>query len=125
MNRAEIRRSKRNEEKRKTAVYNLTQAQLDAMIYERLGDELIKIKQQATYDAINTSMTLLLALPLEVLMHHYWKKSFAKRIPKFISLVLEYYRRWADGELDIDELRADLWEYGGVRLEETEEGDML
>lgn len=120
MNRAEIRRIKRNEEKRKTAVYNLTQAQLDSMIYERLGNELVKIKQQATYDAINTSMTLLLAIPLEVLMHHYWKKSFAKRIPKFISLVLEYYGRWADGELDIDELREDLWVYGGVRLEETE-----
>lgn len=121
MNRAEIRRSKRNEEKRKTAVYNLTQAQLDAMIFERIGGELTKIKQQATYDAINTSMVLLLSLPLEVLMHHYWKKSFAKRIPQFISLVLEYYGRWADGELDIDDLREDLWVYGGVRLEETEE----
>lgn len=42
-----------------------------------------EIKEQATQDAINTAMVLLLTLPLEVLMDHYWQKSYAKRIPKF------------------------------------------
>lgn len=62
-------------------------------------------------------MILMLTLPLEVLMDHYWKKSYARRIPEFTNYVLQYYRMWQDGELDMEKLKADLWEYGGVRLE--------
>ena len=67
-----------------------------------------------------TAMTLLLVLPMEVLMDHYWKKTYAKKIPEFTELVLQYYERWQNGELDMDEMKKDLWEYGGVRLEERE-----
>lgn len=64
-------------------------------------------------------MILLLTLPLEVLMDFYWKKSYAKRIPEFTQRVLDYYAAWQNGELDMDKLKEDLWEYGGVRLEES------
>lgn len=82
--------------------------------------KLERIKQEATDDAVNTAMILLLTLPLEVLMDHYWTKSYAKRIPKFTELVLEYYERWQNGELDMEKLKEDLWEYGGVKLVESE-----
>lgn len=68
-------------------------------------------------DAVNNAMILMLTLPLEVLMDYYWPKSYAKRIPEFTKHVLEYYERWQNGELDMDKLKEDLWEYGGVRLE--------
>ena len=45
-------------------------------------------------EAINTAMLLLLTLPLKVLMDHYWKKSYTKRMPEFINYVLEYYEQW-------------------------------
>ncbi|WP_305265429.1 hypothetical protein [uncultured Bacteroides sp.] len=118
MGRAEIRRAMKNEKKTKTATYNLTKAQLDAMVREQIENELVKIRQQATDDAVNTAMILLLTLPLEVLMDHYWPKSYAKRIPQFTAYVLEYYERWQNGELDMEKLKEDLWDYGGVRLEE-------
>lgn len=121
MGRAELRRVQRNNEKAKTATYNLTKAQLDAMVREKISDELDRVKQEATNDAINTAMVLMLTLPLEVLMDHYWKKSYAKRIPEFTEHVLEYYEKWQNGELDMNKLKEDLWEYGGVRLEESEE----
>ena len=54
----------------------------------------------------------------KVLMDHYWKKSYAARIPQFTNYILEYYAMWENGELDMEELKKDLWEYGGVRLEE-------
>lgn len=53
-------------------------------------------------------------------MDHYWKKTYAKKIPEFTELVLQYYELWQNGELDMDEMKKDLWEYGGVRLEERE-----
>lgn len=39
MTRAEMRRSKREQEKAQTATYNFTQAQLDALIQEKIGGE--------------------------------------------------------------------------------------
>lgn len=107
--------------KAKTATYNLTEEQIDLMVRERIGKMLEEAKQQATQEAVNTAMVLLLSLPLEVLMNHYWKKSYAKKIPEFTNYILEYYRMWQDGELDIETLKDDLWEYGGVRLEERED----
>ena len=120
MGRAERRRTQKLEQKEKTTTYNLTKAQLDAMVRKKIGDELIRVKQKATDDAVNTAMVLLLTLPLEVLMDHYWTKSYAKRIPKFTERVLEYYERWQNGELDMEKLKEDLWEYGGVKLVESE-----
>lgn len=118
MGRAEQRRAMKNEKKAKTATYNLTKAQLDAMVREQIAGELEQARQQAMNDAINTAMVLLLTLPLEVLMDHYWKKSYPKRIPEFTSHVLEYYEKWQNDELDMEKLKENLWEYGGVRLEE-------
>ncbi|WP_288617803.1 hypothetical protein [uncultured Eubacterium sp.] len=116
MSRAEMRRQKRETEKSKTATYNLTQAQLDAMIDAALGKRIDDAKQAATEKAMTQAVTLMLVLPLEVLMDHYWKKSYAKRIPEFTQYVLEYFEKWENGELDMDELKRDLWEYGGVKL---------
>ncbi len=117
MGRAEIRRTMKNEKKAKTATFNLTKAQLDAMVRKQIEDELDKVRQQAAHEAVNTAMILLLTLPLEVLMDHYWPKSYAKRIPEFTNHVLDYYAKWENGELDMEKLKEDLWEYGGVRLE--------
>ncbi len=121
MGRAERRRAQRNEQKAKTATYNFTKEQLDAVVREKIGDELARVKQEATEEAVNTAMVLLLTLPLEVLMDYYWKKSYAKRIPKFVDRVLGYYEMWQNGELDMDKLKDDLWEYGGVKLMEGDE----
>lgn len=118
MGRAEIRRAKKSEKKGRTATYNLTKAQLDAMVREQIGNELERVRQKATEDAVNTAMVLLLTLPLEVLMDHYWPKTYARRIPEFTNHVLDYYERWQNGELDMEKLKEDLWEFGGVRLEE-------
>lgn len=120
MGRAERRRAQKNEQKAKTATYNLTKDQLDAVVREKIGDELARIKQEATEEAVNTAMVLLLTIPLEVLMDYYWKKSYAKRIPEFTNHVLEYYEMWQNGELDMDKLKEDLWKYGGVKLMEGE-----
>ncbi len=86
-----------------------------------MGDRIAEVKQQATEEAIDAALVLLLTLPLEVLMDYYWPKSYAKRIPEFTNHVLEYYNMWQNGELDMDKLKEDLWEYGGVRLERNQE----
>lgn len=107
MTRAEMRRAAR-ETSKKTKTYNLTEEQIRI------------IKQEATTKAVNEAMILLLTLPLEVLMDHYWQKTYDKKIPEFTNYVLEYYEKWQNGELDMDKLKQDLWEFGGVKLERSE-----
>ena len=118
MSRAELRREAKK--KTKIATYNLTEEQLDILVKRKVKEELAKIEKNSNEDILNTAMLLLLTLPLEVLMDHYWQKTYSKRIPEFTEYVLEYYKKWQDGELDLDKLREDLWEFGGVRLERTE-----
>ena len=127
MNRAEMRRMKREQEKAHTVTYNLTQAQLDAIVQEKIGAKITETKKDVYEETVNTVLVLVLTLPLEVLMDHYWPKSYRERLPGFVDKVLEYYGRWEDGELDMDKLKEDLWEYGGIRLEpaQIEEEDIL
>jgi hypothetical protein len=53
-------------------------------------------------------------------MSKYWKKSYAKRLPKFTDDVLELYEKYQNGELLLEKIQRDLWEIGGVKLEEVE-----
>jgi len=52
-------------------------------------------------------------------VNFYWGAD-QKKIERFTSRVLDYYGKWQNGELDMDKLKEDLWEYGGIRLEESE-----
>lgn len=102
--------------KKKTPTYNFTEEQLK--IY--LDNALKKKGEEIKNEAVAHALVLTLALPMEVLMDHYWKKTYRKRIPEFTKHVLEYYERWESGELDIEKLQEDLWEFGGVRFEMNE-----
>ena len=89
-------------------------------------DSLVKMKVEQEKDAIAQEIStqvlaLLFVLPMEVLMDFYWTKSYAKKIPEFTQHLLDYYAKWENGELDMDKMKEDLWEYGGVRLEITED----
>lgn len=117
MNRQQRRADGRRDQKEKSRMYNFTEPQLKAFVADAIRKEMDKHKEEVTTDAINQAMILLLTLPLEVLMDHYWPKSYEKKIPEFTNYVLEYYERWQNGELDMDKLKEDLWEYGGVKLE--------
>ena len=133
MNRAERRRQNKEASKKK-ATYNFTMEELRAQInrevraeYDRqfkaLDEEREKIKQEATGDAVNQAMILLFTLPLEVLMDHYWRKTYPRKLPEFTDHLLDYYTRWQNGELDMEALQKDLWEYGGIRFKEGESND--
>lgn len=120
MGRAEIRKAARQKTK-KTATYNFTKEQLDILVKEKVKAEVAKDSEERTKEAINTAIILMLTLPLEVLMDHYWQDTYAEQIPEFTNYLLEYFHKWENGELNMDELQEDLWKYGGVKFEKTEE----
>lgn len=122
MTRAEKRRLMKNEAKRANpATYKFTKEQLDEYVQAEIDRKLGSIKQEVTDEAISTAMVLLFTLPMKVLMDHFWKKSYAQKIPKFTELLLDYYNAWENGELSMEEMTEDLWNYGGVRLKQVED----
>lgn len=127
MGRAERRREmKKGEKMKKPPVYNYTpeslRGQLKWEANQEFQEKVKKIKAEVYDDAVNAAMMLLLTLPCQVLMEHFWQKSSSKNIPKFLDLVLDYYGRWQNGELDMGKLKKDLWEIGGIRMEEDVRG---
>ena len=54
MNRAEMRRMKREQEKAHTVTYNLTQAQLDAIVQEKIGVKIAETKKDVYEETVNT-----------------------------------------------------------------------
>lgn len=106
MKRHELRRLEREN---KGAVYHLTREQLDKMLYDTRTSE-----HQAVLSEV---LVLLLTLPLEVLMDFYWKEDYEERIPEFTQHVLDYYEMYENGDISMDDMKKDLWEFAGIRLE--------
>lgn len=122
LTRAEKRRLMKEENKQaKTPTYQFTKEQIDTMIREEAEKQLNAIKKEVTEESIAAAMELLFVLPMEVLMDNFWQKSYKQKIPKFTELLLDYYERWENGELNMDEMKEDLWTYGGVRLQQVED----
>lgn len=121
MNRAERRRQKKENQKPQ-AKYVYTKEYLNAEVEKAVKEKLSEERETILNETINQAMFLLFVLPMEVLMDFYWQKSYAKRIPEFTQHLIDYYTAWENGELDMEKMKNDLWEYGGVRLEEGERG---
>lgn len=105
MTRAEIRRNQK-EQSKPAKVYTLTQAQID------------QIKQQAVKEAVDKAFFLMLALPCEVLANeNYWEKSAKRKMPKFIDDILSLYAAYEQGVVTMEQMKRDLWDIAGVKLE--------
>lgn len=77
MGRAERRRLEKQKGKQ-VKTYNLTRSQLHNAVRQVTEEDLKRIKQEAMEDAINTAMTLLLVLPMEVLHGSLLEKDLCK-----------------------------------------------
>lgn len=75
------------------------------------------IKLSIRNEAVNAALILTFALPMKVLIDHYWQKSYKKRLPGFTDKMLDYYKKWESGELDLTELEKELWDNCGIRFE--------
>lgn len=104
LTRAERRRIEKQQQA-KPKTYTITDTELTAM------------KKHITDEAVRTATLLMLALPMEVLCEDYWPKTYQKKLPEFSDKVLSLYKKWMDGELDMEKLKEDLWEKAGIRLE--------
>lgn len=104
MTRAELRRAQK-EVAGKTKTYTLTQEQID------------EIRNKAVDVATKNAFLLMMTIPLEVLIsEEYWLKSAKKKLPKFMDEVLKLYDTYEHGNITMQDMKNDLWEYAGIRV---------
>ena len=128
MNRAGKRRAKKEENKKKTATYNLTKAQIDREIEKSIGKKLEDIKMEST----DAAMILTLTIPIKVLVEYYWKDLSREELKEetsiFAERMVDYYESWQNGNIDILKLKNELWDLTGIKIEsvnyECKDGEM-
>ena len=86
------------------------------MVDEAVERELAKEREEIERKAEDRATAIMFTLPMEVLIDHFWPKSYTKQIPKFANLLTEYYEKLSNGELDLLEMIDDLWKYAGIKL---------
>ena len=123
MSRAEQRRQQKNEKKAKQTTYNFTPDQMDRAIEKALTPKLEAIQKRAEENALETAMALTLTIPLKVLMDHYFTDLNDERLGEFADHLVGYYEKWLNDELDMDQMKDDLWRYGGVKIVDGDEED--
>lgn len=121
MSRAEMRRNQKKNKKNKEATYVFTKDQMDRAIEKALATRLDVIRKGVEENAMNTAMGLTLMIPLKILMDHYWTDLNDERLGDFADYLVEYYEKWLNDELDIGQMKEDLWTYGGVKIVEEDE----
>lgn len=119
-----MKRAAKDAKKAKTATYNLTQAQLDALVNEAAAivfeKRLQEIKDKATDEAILTAMTLTFAIPIRVMKEKYWKKASKEKLAVFAEEMLDIFWDVQDGKIGFEELAEDLYRDAGIKFEEEE-----
>lgn len=121
MSRAERRRAEREERKlnkRKGGANSASPftnvSAAEAAIRRGAEKELQRIKQEATLEAL----TLMFAIPVKVLKDEYWKKSYKQKLPYFVDKMFDIYHKIESGEVDINEMKDQLWEDAGIKFTE-------
>lgn len=121
MNRAQRRKTGNTE---KEPVYCFTKYQIQAMIDEAVEREMAKEREEITRKAEHKATAIMFTVPMEVLVDHFWPKSYPRQIPKFANLLAEYYEKLQEGELNLKDMVDDLWTYAGIKLA-TEDGEVF
>ena len=114
MRRGEIRRAKREQQKKK-ATYTMTVEDIVRIRneeYQRAKKEVLGKTQELADDILK----MMLVIPVNVLISDYWEKSAKKRIPKFVDDCLSLYEDWINGYISMEEMQKLTEEYAGIKL---------
>ena len=102
MNRAERRRMQKKQNK-KEPVYNISQQNLN------------KIKQNATDEAVNIATILMMSLPIKVLKEHY-KWGNKQRLPEFAELLCDAYQEFVESGRDVKQEIEFIYQQTGIKF---------
>ena len=107
MNRAEMRRQAKIDSK-KNKTYNMTKEQVDKLTIDMVRR------------AVDVSIGMMIAIPLNILGREYWEKTADKRLPKFMDECMSMYESIEAGALTLSELIEDTQSLATIKSEYLE-----
>ena len=107
MTRAEIRRQAKIDSK-KNKTYNMTKEQVDKLTIDMVRR------------AVDVSIGMMIAIPLNILGREYWEKTADKRLPKFMDECMSMYESIEAGVLTLSELIEDTQSLAIIKSEYLE-----
>lgn len=107
MNRAEMRRQAKIDSK-KNRTYNMTKEQVDKLTIDMVRR------------AVDVSIGMMIAIPLNILGREYWEKTADKRLPKFMDECMSMYESIEAGVLTLSELIEDTQSLATIKSEYLE-----
>ena len=114
MSRAEIRRARREENKKK-ATFVMTEEEI-MKIRKQEYDRARKMIHKKSDQIAEEILRMIIVIPTNVLISDYWEKTAKKRIPKFVEDCLSLYKSWSEGAVSMEEMQKLTEEYAGIKL---------
>ena len=114
MSRAEIRRARREENKKK-ATFVMTEEEI-MKIRKQEYDRARKMIHEKSDQIAEDILKMMIVIPTNVLINDYWQKTAKKRIPQFVDDCLSLYQSWSSGAVTMDEMQKLTEEYAGIKL---------
>ena len=118
MNRAEIRRRQKEQEKQ-NKVYTMTYEQIQSIRQQ----EYTKARQEIlnkSDELASKIFKMMLVIPTNILVNDYWKKTAETRIPKFVEDCIHLYESWTSGSVNVEEMCKLTERYGKIKLIEED-----
>ena len=114
MSRAELRREKRENEK-KSKTFVMTAEELDKVRHQEFA-RAKKILMDKNDELAEEILQMMLVIPTNILISDYWQKTAKKRIPEFVEQCISLYKAWEQGAVDMTEMQKLTEEYAGIKL---------
>lgn len=117
MSRAEIRRARREENKKK-ATFVMTEEEI-MKIRKQEYDRARKTIHEKSDQIAEDILKMMIVIPTNVLINDYWQKTAKKRIPQFVEDCMSLYQSWSEGTVSMEEMQKLTEEYSGIKLIES------
>lgn len=117
MSRAEIRRARREENKKK-ATFVMTEEEI-MKIRKQEYDRARKTIHEKSDQIAEDILKMMIVIPTNVLINDYWQKTAKKRIPQFVDDCMSLYQSWSEGTVSMEEMQKLTEEYSGIKLIES------
>ena len=114
MSRAEIRRARREENKKK-ATFVMTEEEI-MKIRKQEYDRARKTIHEKSDQIAEDILKMMIVIPTNVLINDYWQKTAKKRIPQFVDDCMSLYQSWSEGTVSMEEMQNLTEEYAGIKL---------
>lgn len=114
MSRAEIRRARREENKKK-ATFVMTEEEI-MKIRKQEYDRARKTIHEKSDQIAEDILKMMIVIPTNVLINDYWQKTAKKRIPQFVDDCMSLYQSWSEGTVSMEEMQKLTEEYAGIKL---------